>query len=577
MPPVSTFPDQSSRSNSTRRRARILAGWFTAGLLVVGLPGVESTWSVANAQVQTPISSPRRTSNAEQGKLDATAAGPGVGLVIEVRPEALLKLPIYQRFADQIPEDSKEVKAFKSGAIEQVLVLVSDLRPRNDPAGRGAPPRPVFVLRSARPYDWRDFISAKVDEVAGDGFTYLRTSRGRGELACYRVIDDRTLLVGFSEGDVSAPPLNGGRPKGGHAWDLAWSQLPPGPIRVAVDGSILARFVPPGREGMGFQVISPLLDEVKAYAMTIDVKDGLTVDARAISANPNGAERVGETLRAIQTLSRNIVPAIRRQIPKAPPQAAQMSNNLVDAFDTMLSTARIEQDQATTRLQIKADGITVVTATALLLPAIQAAREAARRAESINNLKQIGLAMHWFQNSSNSFPAAKGYGRDGKTRHSWRVDLLPFVEEVALYNEYNFDEPWDGPNNSKLIERMPKVFHAPSDTNAKPGVPSYFAATGPDTLFPDRKAGMAIAEVLDGTANTIAVVEAKRDIPWTKPEDIPFEGEGPLPQLGGISLNGFNALFADGSVRFLKTSINPVLFRALLSPAGGEVISADAY
>ena len=564
MPPASIFPDQSPTPRFFRNFAPKMVGWIAAGLVGLALISPEG-----QAQDKPDDRNP----------LDATAAGPDVRLVVDVRPLGLLKLPMYQKFADQIPEDSKEVKAFKSGAIEQVLAFVSEPKGRKQPSRPGTPPRPVFVLRSAKAIEWKDFISAKVDQVAGQGFTFLRTSGGQSS-ACYRVLDDRTLLVGFGEADMASPPIGTGSTKGPHSWDDAWKGLAPGPIRVALDASMLARLVPPGREGAGWQVISPLLNQVKGYAMTLDVTNALTLDATATSPDPAAAARVAETLRAVLTLSRNIIPEIRRQAPKGPPQAVEMTNNLVGALDSMLATAKVEQAVTSTRLRMKVDGVTAVTATALLLPAVQAAREAARRAECSNNLKRIGLAMQTYVSVNNRYPNSSvigRYGIDGNVPHSWRVAILPYLDETALYNEYNFFEPWDGPNNIKLVDRMPKVFRDPSDTDSKPSSPSYFALTGPDTMFPSRKEGMKIAEVTDGTSNTVLVVEAKRDIPWTKPEDIPFDRDQPIPRLGGMHPGGFNALFADGSVRFLKSAINQVILRALVTPAGGEFIAADAY
>ncbi len=84
-------------------------------------------------------------------------------------------------------------------------------------------------------------------------------------------------------------------------------------------------------------------------------------------------------------------------------------------------------------------------------------------------------------------------------------------------------------------------------------------------------------QITDGTSNTILAVEARRDIPWTKPEDIPFDSKAPLPELGGFTANGFNALFADGSVHFLKKSIQPHVLKALITRDGGEVVSSDSY
>ena len=87
----------------------------------------------------------------------------------------------------------------------------------------------------------------------------------------------------------------------------------------------------------------------------------------------------------------------------------------------------------------------------------------------------------------------------------------------------------------------------------------------------------SIPQITDGASNTIMAVEARRDIPWTKPEDIPFDPKGSLPELGGYWENGFNALFADGSVRALKSSIQPRILKALITRDGGEILSSDSY
>jgi prepilin-type processing-associated H-X9-DG protein len=84
-------------------------------------------------------------------------------------------------------------------------------------------------------------------------------------------------------------------------------------------------------------------------------------------------------------------------------------------------------------------------------------------------------------------------------------------------------------------------------------------------------------DITDGTSNTILAVESNRDVPWTKPEDIPFDPNGPVPELGNFSPNGFNAAFADGAVRFISKAVNPQVLKALITRSGGEVISTDGF
>jgi len=191
----------------------------------------------------------------------------------------------------------------------------------------------------------------------------------------------------------------------------------------------------------------------------------------------------------------------------------------------------------------------------------------------MNNLKQLGLAMHVYADTHGSFPPAVIIGPDGKTPHSWRVAILPYLDQVALYNSYKLDEPWDSENNKQVLEHMPVFFRNPNDDRPGPNS-SYFAITGEATLF-SGKQGSRFADILDGTSNTILFVEAKREIPWTKPEDIPFEQATPS-QLGGFANNGFNAAFADGSVRFLQNTVDAALLKYLITRAGGEVVDFDA-
>lgn len=226
-------------------------------------------------------------------------------------------------------------------------------------------------------------------------------------------------------------------------------------------------------------------------------------------------------------------------------------------------------------------------ALALLLPAQQAARSAALRSQSVNNLKQIGLAFHNFHSANNVFPAEAIKDKDGKPVLSWRVAILPFIEQQALYNEFHLDEPWDSEHNKPLAERMPAVYAVPGGA-AKPGMTFYRGFSGKQAFFNDAdQPGTGIADITDGTSNTVMVFEAREAVPWTKPDtELPFTGvekpkdfvnDKPLEKLGGHFAGGFNALFADGSVRFLKDTINLQVLQALISRSGGEVISADSF
>ncbi len=156
--------------------------------------------------------------------------------------------------------------------------------------------------------------------------------------------------------------------------------------------------------------------------------------------------------------------------------------------------------------------------------------------------------------------------------------ILPYLEQQALYQKFHQDEPWDSPHNKALINEMPPVFACPSRVN-QPGMTTYRGFLGKGAFFEEGQA-TGIANITDGTSNTIMVVEATEAVPWTKPDsDLPFDPAA-RPSLYGAGSphpGGFNALFCDGSVRFIKNSIAVQVFKFLITKAGGEVVSSDSY
>jgi hypothetical protein len=200
----------------------------------------------------------------------------------------------------------------------------------------------------------------------------------------------------------------------------------------------------------------------------------------------------------------------------------------------------------------------------------------------MNNLKQIGLALHNFHDTYRGFPAAYSIDEDKKPQLSWRVFLLPFVEEAALYNEFRLDEPWDSEHNRALIARMPAVYRGPG-SELEEGKTNYVAPRGERTILVapnEDQVGRAVPlgtrmrDVLDGTSNTIAVVEANDEsaVIWTKPDDWEYDEQDPIDGLLGLREGGFMALLTDGSVRFISALVDPRMLNALFTRDGGEPI-----
>jgi len=195
------------------------------------------------------------------------------------------------------------------------------------------------------------------------------------------------------------------------------------------------------------------------------------------------------------------------------------------------------------------------------------------RAECAEKLKRIGAALQKHHEAHDAYPG-NIVDQDGKPLLSWRVALLPFLEKQAgLHDKFRLDEPWDSPRNKSLLGSIPDVFRCSARSHPRAGDTHYRGFDGRGTFFESgRKVGLAA--IIDGPSNSLAVVESKEGTPWTKPDDLPFdESAPPSPSLYGAGSehpDGFNALFADGSVRFLKTTIKPAWFKAIITVAGGE-------
>ncbi len=220
----------------------------------------------------------------------------------------------------------------------------------------------------------------------------------------------------------------------------------------------------------------------------------------------------------------------------------------------------------------------IAAAVPYFLPAIRASMDAARRAQCVNNLKQIALAMHNYVSANNRFPRAASSSESGKPLLSWRVAILPYLDQQELYKKFNLDEPWDSAHNKALIKEMPSVYLCPNRVKPAPFTTTYQVIVGNSAIF-EQDQDVGVGDVTDGTSNTLMVVEAKKAVPWTKPDDLTFDPAA-APSLCGAGSShpgGFNAAMGDGSVRFIRDTTDPKRFRCMITRNQGEVITADDF
>ncbi|MDR3618582.1 MAG: DUF1559 domain-containing protein [Paludisphaera borealis] len=219
----------------------------------------------------------------------------------------------------------------------------------------------------------------------------------------------------------------------------------------------------------------------------------------------------------------------------------------------------------------------VVLLILLLLPLHRGgAYHAARRAQCINNLKLIALALHNYEQEHKALPPAYTMDSQGNPLHSWRTLILPYLEQGPLYQSIDLAKPWNDPANAKALKTSLGVYRCPESAGPE-NTTTYLATTAPNgCLIPGQPRNLA--EITDGTTLTLMVIEAGEEhaVPWMAPVDadeslvMSLGSAAKLPHTGGV-----NASFVDGHVTFLKASTPAELLRALMTIAGGEEVLKD--
>jgi prepilin-type processing-associated H-X9-DG protein len=470
-------------------------------------------------------------------------------------------------------------KMFPPGETEQVILFWEEV-PGNRQQNPQVPPPSGLVVKMNKARDWKTSLpGAPFEEVQHAGQTYLNGIHGGGPGWAAYIPDGRTLVAGREDlireliEDLKAPA-------DAHAWDDVWKRLGQGQLNLVVDVRWLRRWLDstlghgPGGEAR-LEMIAPLVERTRVVGLGFSLDRELRLDALATVADEQDLKPVTETAQALLTLGKNALKGIQREGGRPTEGFGEVQMWMLGLLGDLLEKAQMESAGTTVRLRstIPYDG---AEAARVVDAVAREGRTTQHRYQSVNNLKQIGLAFHNYVAQKGELPRPVMYGgKTGKVPYSWRVALLPYLESQDLYEAYNFDEPWDGPNNRKLIDRMPAYYAYPAPGGVSRSNTSYFVLEGPGTML-GKGEKVTFMDVTDGTSNTLLVVEAKRDVPWTKPEDLPYDPNRPLPEFGGFVPDGFNVLFADGSVRFIRKTVLPLTLRALITRAGSEVISLDS-
>jgi hypothetical protein len=458
-------------------------------------------------------------------------------------------------------------------------------------------PRPFGVIRFSAPFD--PAVVARLylpkARVVGAGAKAVYVDREMGLAVTFP--DDRHVLIGVP-GAVEAYLAGKPAKDGPLAPALKLAATRP----VVAAANVAALPIPPDALDEVPEEVRPIL-KADQVVVSMDLGAEAKLELRAAYQDAAAADAAERAVRALVALGRQKIAEQRRELeaklfdrkvttPRPPDQlpdalGAVFGLGALGRLDDFLADAKLVTRDgndltfaaAMPKELVAAAGGVLAVGVGLALPAVQKVREAAARVQSQNNLKQIGLAVHNYESAHGKLPEDIK-DKDGKPILSWRVAILPYIEQENVYRQFKLDEPWDSEANKPLSQAAIKVFLSPQAADdPRPdgyGLTNYLGVAGPGTIF-DPKGNVKFLDITDGTSNTVMVVETANAVPWAKPGDLLIDPKKPLPKLVPVpGHETVNVLMGDGSVRAVNPGkVSEKVWRLLFTRNDGEVIPFD--
>ncbi len=538
--------------------ANRMVRWLACGLVLLG--------------ISLPGSAPAQAMAEDGGKVDLSYVTPEAFAAAIVHPRRVLTAPEMQMMPIEVLSAAgKKELGLDPLDVEQAVLFVEP--PAQGPPGYG------IVLHLAKAHDLSNFIfpsNVPLTKSQLEGRTYQQSRIPF--LPSFYMPDDQTLIMA-TDAVLKRMLANHKTPVKGPLTQLMTK------TSVSADAVLVAVLEPvrPMLNGVLAQApLPPQLADLKQLPKLIDAaKFDLSITGSpqasfvVLSPDEATARQLEQLINQMLDLGRQMAMAsIATEMNGDDPVQQASAQYAKRMLDNMITLVRPHREGR--KLKVSQQGnvagqtATVGVLVALLLPAVQSAREAARRMQSVNNLKQIALAMHNYHDTYKKFPPPANFNAAGKPLLSWRVHILPFIDQQQLYKQFHLDEPWDSPNNKPLIDQMPPIYRNPSSP-APANRAAYLVPIGTGSIFANPK-GTSIRQITDGTSNTIMVVEVdpNSSVIWTKPRDLAYNPQRPLQGLGKAHPGGFNVALADGSVRFISNNVDPRVFLQMLNMADGQ-------
>ena len=502
----------------------------------------------------------------------------GAAVAVLIQPGKLLEsdlvsqLPIEKELAEV-----QEASGLDPKSVKQVVFAVAPPAALDQ---RGEPDVAVIVSFTT-PVDLRALLQktgfpGKIEEKSHNDAAYLSAERpGSGGPIAALALDETSyvltpepLLHAALDRDAIEGPL---------AAQLARTDLEHEFVLVATmegQDSLLEQIKTVADSGQVPPMLAPLL-QVPQKLLAVTITAGLSGENLVAIKFDARDESGGELIESLAVFGKTTLEGFYEQ--QKPQLAGQPA--LAEFAEKLMAGLNVARDGAQVRLELENPGglDDVASVLATMAEAAKAsAQVAARASQDKNTLKQIGLAFHNYHDVYKTFPVAdnpKWFGKDEQPLMSWRIHILPFMDQAPLYNRLNMEEAADSDQNKPILENAEYPYRSVSDEE-QPKTTRFRMFSGEGTLLPGGK-GARIRDIIDGTSNTILAIQVgpQKAVPWHQTKTgIPIDSKKLLEELGKPGPNGYLVLFCDGSVQTLPGDITAEQLKALVTINGGEIV-----
>ncbi|RCS41423.1 DUF1559 domain-containing protein [Bremerella cremea] len=519
--------------------------------------------------------------------------------IIQVQADRILTSPYIWAYPVEVVEAyGKKYFGFNPMKITGItLVMTPPFEGEEEPEG-------YAIVQTSETLNEETFfagIGSLVDYVAtrDDLDDFFPTLKGKvfavedfpGEMCCAHLLDEHTFLIGMqaivadiAEAGPNAPITTPAKLLAENTQDADLSAiLNMAPVRDLINQSLEKEEIP-----AEFAEVRQIPNDTESISVRINLIESSAAALKLNAVDEAAAKRLETLINSALDKGKQLAnQAAEMDLQSENPLQVAMGKYQVRTNTQMFENLKPTREGKSLVLKHEQDPNTVVgtnvmimgVMVGLLLPAVQQARAAARRVQSTNNMKQIGLAMHNYHDTVQALPAQASTGKDGKKLLSWRVHILPFLEQQELYEQFHLDEPWDSEHNKQLIQFMPDTFKDPVST-APEYHTTYLVPLGKNMAFeqptPETKekwpTGVRFRDFSDGISNTALLLNVNDDaaVIWTKPDDLEIDLTKPWNHLDKSMHLELQVLRADGSILALPTEMSGEFLQLLLQRNDGK-------